>query len=201
MGWTMMRRLGKRKALGWKAAAISIAGMYLLQPLAYADSSVQVLQAAGEIPAKAVQTAKPLEAKITKEQAVKHMIDLFPALKDATVSQVTLGDVNLFPPNPNVWNIQWEITRGSTSSSFSSRVDSQTGDLLTTSFPTFLNEQNTAFYPPKYSQDQAQDLAKAFIRKAVPMYLPTRSKLMIGLNSTISRCSGRYSTISISTYR
>ncbi|MBP1154178.1 MULTISPECIES: YcdB/YcdC domain-containing protein [unclassified Paenibacillus] len=133
--------------------------------------------------------AKPVkaEAKITKDEAVAIVKNLFPKLKlkDAQAVRVELGDNHSYPPQyQNVWTISWQVTSGNSSHGFDSKVDSMTGDLLQTHLYFPMDESNEAYYPPKVSKEEALELAKAFIQKASPT---------LSLNSLKPMDQSRYS--------
>ena len=123
--------------------------------------------AAGEIPMPESVTPDPTKAKFTKEEAVVKVKSLFPVLKDATTSSISLGNNHSFPAPENqmVWEIQWNYQSGNTGYGFSSSVDAMTGDLIST-YISFPIDENVAYYPPKLSKEQALIQAKAFITKA-----------------------------------
>lgn len=108
-------------------------------------------------------------AKITKEQAIAKVRELFPVLKEATVNQVEYGIHNVYPAPSyqDVWTIHWQVEVGNGSHSFSSRVDAITGDLMST-YITFPRQGNKVYYPPKLTREQASEQAKAFLAKAAP---------------------------------
>ncbi|MNO25295.1 Endo-1,4-beta-xylanase A precursor [compost metagenome] len=161
-----------------KAALITTVALALLLPggLAAADSSSvsavavpSVMDAGGQ----AAVTPDPSKAKITEDQAVAKARELFPVLKEATLSGVRLGGDNSWPPSGNqmIWDISWSYEIGSTSYGFSSRIDALTGDLVNTyiSYP-FL--QQDSYYPPKLTRAEALEQARKFIAKAAPSLGP-----------------------------
>ncbi len=113
--------------------------------------------------------ADPSRAKITKEQAIAKVRELFPVLAEATVFQVEYGIHNVYPApsNQDVWTIHWQVEVGNGSYGFDSKVDAITGDLMST-YISFPRQGNKAYYPPKLTREQALEKAKAFIVKAVP---------------------------------
>lgn len=113
--------------------------------------------------------ADPANAKITKEQAIAKVRELFPALEAAKVSRVEYGVNNVYPApsNQNVWTIHWEVEVGNGSYGFNSQVDAITGDLINT-YISFPRQVAKSYYPPKFTREQALERAKAFIAKAVP---------------------------------
>lgn len=151
----------------------SVAIALLLPPgLAAADSissskTSATSASAQEVTTTAASEADPSKVKFTQEQAVAKLRELFPSLKDATVSSVQLGSTQSYPPpvNQMIWNIQWTIQEGNGSHGFNSRVDAINGDILDT-YLYFSRENNDAYYPPKISQTQALEIAKAFVAKA-----------------------------------
>lgn len=124
--------------------------------------------AAGDVPSSESITPDPTKAKFSKEDAVKKVKTLFPILKDATTSTITLGNRNRFPlpENQMVWEIQWNYQDGNSSHSFSSSVDAMSGDLINIYISLPYNNDNIAYYPPKLSKEDALIEAKAFIAKA-----------------------------------
>jgi len=128
---------------------------------------IKLAIAAGEIPMPGYTTPNPAKAKFTKEEAVTKVKSLFPILKDATPSSVSLGNNHSLPAPENqmVWDIQWNYQSGNTSYGFNSSVDAMTGDLIST-YISFPIDENVAYYPPKLSKEQALQEAKAFITKA-----------------------------------
>jgi hypothetical protein len=121
-------------------------------------------------PAGTPSSVDPAKAKISEEQAVAKVRELFPAFKDAQMSSAELttnsgmGDAENSDP---VWRIQWSFQRGNTSYGFSSEVNAVTGDLLQVGFPYNLFPE-TSYYPPKVKKEQAKALAYEFVGKAVP---------------------------------
>ncbi len=164
-----------------KVALVSAITCSVLLPqgLVFADSggsstSVKVTSdrlklaiASGEIPMPESVTPDPTKAKFTKEQAITKVKSLFPILKDATPSSVSLGNNHSFPAPDNqmVWDIQWNYQMGNTSNGFNSSVDAMTGDLIST-YISFPIDEKVAYYPPKFSKEQALKEATAFITKA-----------------------------------
>ncbi|GIP37020.1 peptidase M4 [Paenibacillus sp. J31TS4] len=169
------KRTSKRK---WPkvAAAITALSIASLTPTAvFADAATEkwmLMQAAGEIPMSPSTEVKP-EAKITGDDAVAAVRKLFPQFENYTVTSVNLGDTGSYPPRyQNVWTIQWELRDGNGSYGFSSMVDSMTGEILQASMPYEDKFGEPTYYPAKVSQEEALDLAKAFIRKAAPSLDP-----------------------------
>ncbi|WP_410514201.1 S-layer homology domain-containing protein [Paenibacillus sp. BR2-3] len=159
-----------------KAALITTVALALLVPSGLAGAASKSITATASPSAVSVKpssseasTADQAKVKFTKEQAIAKLKELFPVLKDASVSHVELGSNNSYPAPANqmVWNIQWEYRVGNGGYGFGSQVDAITGDLINTyiSFPLLGNEN---YYPPKLSQDQALEKAQAFVAKAVP---------------------------------
>lgn len=123
----------------------------------------------------ASSTPDTSKVKYSKEAAVAKVKELFPVLKDAKVINVELGSSNSFPPpvNQMIWYIQWQYQIGSSSHGFSSEVDAINGDLISTHLYFQEREnQNQNFYPPKFTEAQALEKAKAFIAKAAPSIKP-----------------------------
>ncbi|OMF21602.1 S-layer homology domain-containing protein [Paenibacillus sp. FSL H8-0259] len=157
-----------------RTALITSVALALLLPggLAAADSgytSVRVpLSTAAAGQAANSAAPDPAKAKITQEQAIAKLRELFPVLKEATVSNVRLG-TDSYPPSGNqmVWNVQWQYQLGSSGYGFSSLVDAMTGDLVNTyiSYPML---RENAFYPPEFSREEALAKARSFIAAAAP---------------------------------
>lgn len=151
----------------------SVAIALLLPPgLAAADSisssKITVTTAsAQEGTNTAVSEADPSKVKFTQEQAVAKLRELFPSLKDATVSDVQLGSTQSYPApvNQMIWNVHWQVQDGNGSYGFNSTVDAINGDIIST-YLSFSRENNDTFYPPKVSQAQALEIAKTFVAKA-----------------------------------
>ncbi|MDQ0194626.1 YcdB/YcdC domain-containing protein [Paenibacillus wynnii] len=157
-----------------KAALISSVAFGLLLPAGLAGAAttktkeaVTVTALAAPAEKAASASADPAKVKFTKEAAIAKLKELFPILKDATVSNVQLGVSNMYPAplNQMVWTIQWEYRVGNGGYGFSSSVDAINGDLLNTyiSYPLLENE---SYYPPKLTKEQALEKAQAFISKA-----------------------------------
>ncbi|TJY41106.1 hypothetical protein E5161_15525 [Cohnella pontilimi] len=165
--WRERKRL-KRKAI----VVMTALSLFLMQNGAFAASSSVMFASSSAGVSTAADTAdfeKPAEPKITKDEAVAKVRSLFPQLAGAQVQDVQLGNPNRYPPgNPNVWTIQWNYTKGTSSYGFNSAVDSLTGELLETSLFYPFDEGNEVYYPPKVSKEDALKLAKAFIGKAAP---------------------------------
>ncbi|OAB41465.1 YcdB/YcdC domain-containing protein [Paenibacillus glacialis] len=128
---------------------------------------VKLAIASGQIPIPGSVTSDPTKAKFTKEEAITKVKSLFPILKDATPSSVSFANNHSFPASNNqmVWDIQWNYQTGNTSNGFNSYVDAMTGDLIST-YLSFPIDENVAYYPPKFSKEQALKEATAFITKA-----------------------------------
>ncbi|MFB7813882.1 YcdB/YcdC domain-containing protein [Paenibacillus chitinolyticus] len=110
------------------------------------------------------------EAKITKEQAIGRLRELFPNLKNAEVSSASLGEsTDRYPPVPRlVWTISWSVTKGNSTSSFHSVVDARTGDVWSTLFPSEWIKEEESFYPPAVNQEKAAQIALELVKKAIP---------------------------------
>ncbi|WP_068775668.1 YcdB/YcdC domain-containing protein [Paenibacillus sp. FJAT-26967] len=111
------------------------------------------------------------QVKITKDQVIARLRELFPALNKAEVVRAELGTTaDSFPPEPGpIWSIQWEVKDGNSSSGFSSRVDASSGDILSLSIPGGrYSESGEPYYPGKITEQEAAEKAVAFIKKAVP---------------------------------
>lgn len=164
-----------------RSFAIGLAAFSLMLPAvsAGAASNAQSTQASKSSASKDMHDVAILNStdlsvadhskvKFTQEQAVAKVKELFPVLKDAQVQQVTLGITNQFPKPKNqmVWSIEWNINSGDTYYGFESRVDAITGDLISTHIQTQQHEQDS-YYPPKVTKEEAIELAKNFISKAI----------------------------------
>jgi hypothetical protein len=177
-----------KKRSTWKRASRTVLaaalGTSLLQPMAAMANpeaiAVEVTQEAAvsgdmqAMPAKPVpvsietNSTKEASVKVSKDEAVAKMRELFPILKDATVQNVELGDSHSYPPPPgDVWTIHWEYRSGNGSHGFSSRIDATTGDVLSM-YAYFPGADNEPFYPAKLSRAEALEQAKAIIPKAAP---------------------------------
>ncbi|KTD88619.1 YcdB/YcdC domain-containing protein [Paenibacillus etheri] len=152
----------------------SVALALLLPPsLAAADptsvsSNTSVTQVSAQAPTTTTTSeADPTKVKFTQEQAVAKLRELFPSLKDATVNNVQLGSNQSYPvpTNQMIWNIQWQIQEGNMGHGFSSEIDAINGDIINT-YISYPRENNESYYPPKVSQPQALEIAKAFVAKA-----------------------------------
>lgn len=152
----------------------SVALALLLPPgLAAADttsvsSNTTVTQVSAQAPVTTTNSEADLtKVKFTQEQAIAKLRELFPSLKDATVNNVQLGSNQSYPPPANqmIWNIQWQIQEGNSGYGFSSEVDAINGDIIST-YISYPRENNESYYPPKVSQTQALEIAKAFVAKA-----------------------------------
>ncbi|XEC95546.1 YcdB/YcdC domain-containing protein [Paenibacillus tarimensis] len=110
------------------------------------------------------------EAKVTKEEAEAKLRALFPVLEQARLERVEFGNPNVYPPRDEaVWNFQWLIDEGNSSYGFSTTVDALNGDVLNYHRPYGISaDENQAYYPPKVSEDEAEEIAEAFIGKASP---------------------------------
>lgn len=160
-----------------KAALITTVALALMLPgnLAAAESgagtspAVTQMQAAGDTSGS--KTAPdPANAKITKDEAVAKVRQLFPLLENATVSNVQFGnDGNSYPPEEKqmIWIIQWQYSIGNSGYGFSSTVDAMNGDLIST-YLHFPLAENVTYYPPKFSRTEALEKAKNFISAAAP---------------------------------
>lgn len=151
---------------------MTVLSLSLMPMSAYAQSSTTsaagtVVSVDAKSSSAAAETRSVPQAKITKDEAVVIVKTLFPKLKDAEASRVELGNNHSFPaPYQNVWDISWEIRRGNSSYGFNSMVDSMTGELLQTHLSTPFDDESYAYYPPKVTEEEALELAKAFIIKA-----------------------------------
>lgn len=170
-GWPVWSRTALAAA-AISIAAVQPAGVMAASEAAYSTTGVSV-EVTGLAQASAGQASSSTPApvaKITKEQAVEKVRSLFPEqLKDASVTQVELGDNSSYPPrNQNVWTIHWQYTVGNGSYGFSSMVDSITGDLVQHEFHYPQLFDDTAYYPPAFSREAALEVAQEFIRRASP---------------------------------
>ncbi|HJV44240.1 MAG TPA: YcdB/YcdC domain-containing protein [Bacillota bacterium] len=143
--------------------------------LSLMQSSISASQMVEQTDAVTIAGQKQLKpnsenVKFSKEQAITKLRELFPLLNQAEAENIELGNSHTYPPPPNqmVWNIQWAIKDGTSSFGFNSEVDAISGDLISTNLYTPFNEDDLAYYPPKISEKEALELAKAFLAKAVP---------------------------------
>ncbi|MFS0838212.1 YcdB/YcdC domain-containing protein [Paenibacillus sp. 1P03SA] len=132
----------------------------------------KVVSGSAPVPAAEIPDSAKLEkeAKITKEQAIARLRELFPDLKKAEVSSAKLDDsADGYPPLPGLaWTISWSVTQGNSTTSFHSRVDARTGDVLSTAIPDDRLQEKESFYPPAVNQEKAAQIALDFVKKAVP---------------------------------
>ncbi|ASA23876.1 S-layer homology domain-containing protein [Paenibacillus donghaensis] len=171
-----------------KAALITTVALTLMLPAGLANAAVSSSSATGGAMSSAPATATtsvssepaveganpsvpadPAKVKFTKEQAIAKLKELFPTIKDATVSNVELGINNTFPvpEYQMVWSIQWQYQVGERGYGFSSQVDAITGDIIST-YLSIPGEDNQAYYPPEFTEAQALEKAKEFIGRAAP---------------------------------
>ncbi|ULO08582.1 S-layer homology domain-containing protein [Paenibacillus sp. 19GGS1-52] len=161
-----------------RAALITSVALALLLPAGLAGASSSTATSAATFVSSTTSSAQttattdkadPTKVKITKEEAIAKVKELFPALKEATASSVELGSSTSYPPLPNqmAWTIQWQYRVGNSTYGFSSTVDANNGDLINTYISMPLQE-NASYYPPELSQAQALKKVEAFIVKAVP---------------------------------
>ncbi|NUU60368.1 YcdB/YcdC domain-containing protein [Paenibacillus agri] len=161
-----------------RTALVATVALSLLLPagLAGAASSGTVSSSTVNVSASAVSdsaantevvTADPSKVKFSKEAAIAKVKELFPILKDATVNSTELGSTNSYPPRPNqmIWNTQWQYQDGNSGYGFNSEVDALNGDLINIHL-YFFNQNNESYYPPKVTEAQALEKARAFIAKA-----------------------------------
>lgn len=178
-----------------KTVLVTSVALALLLPggLAAADSSFITQMAAPTAtaaaePASSAAAPDPSKVKFSQEQAVAKVRELFPVLKDASASNVRLG-TDSYPPSGNqmVWNIQWQYQIGNSGYGFSSLVDAITGDLVNTyiSYPVF--RDNGAFYPPKFSREEALAKARSFAVRAAPTLAGTELVLEDNDQASIGR--------------
>ncbi|AIQ60593.1 S-layer homology domain-containing protein [Paenibacillus borealis] len=157
-----------------RTALITSVTLALLLPGGLASAASAVTSEMTAVPVTAAgPTANsaapdPAKAKFTQEQAIAKVKELFPVLKEATVSNVRLG-TDSYPPSGNqmVWNIQWQYQLGNSGYGFSSLVDAMTGDLVSTyiSYPML---RENAYYPPQFSREEALAKARSFTALAAP---------------------------------
>ncbi|WNR47046.1 S-layer homology domain-containing protein [Paenibacillus roseipurpureus] len=114
--------------------------------------------------------ANPVDAKISKDEAVERIRKLFPLLQDADTQSVNFGDPYTYPPSKDkVWTIQWQLKTENGGFGFSSKVDAMNGDILQMYVPT-LNDprSNISHFPPKVTREQAKQLAKDYVIQLAP---------------------------------
>ncbi|SEG03472.1 YcdB/YcdC domain-containing protein [Paenibacillus sp. UNC499MF] len=177
----------KRAVRLHKAGLLTVAGSLgvglLLPGNIYADNKLSTPAYRFQEDAKVVTGITPVpstdvrvnaklekEAKITKEQAIARLKELFPDLKKAEVSSAKLDDsTDSYPPASGLfWTITWSVTTGNSTSSFHSTVDAEIGDVLSTAFPPDRLQEEESFYPPAVNQEKAVQIALDFVKKAVP---------------------------------
>jgi hypothetical protein len=112
----------------------------------------------------------PSNAKVSKEEAIAKLKELFPRLEKAEVDRVELGVSNVYPPPANqmIWSIHWSYRMGNSSYGFSSQSDAMTGDLVSMHLHFPVDEEEEAYYPPKVSKEEALTIGKSFAVKAAP---------------------------------
>jgi hypothetical protein len=135
-------------------------------PASVSESGTGIAKEAKAANSAAANPAPGEKAKISKEEAAKKMVALFPVLNEAKLEDAsyTEGTDNSF--NESVWMLTWTITRGNSTYSFSASVDGMTGDVLNFYQPEYVSNESKAYYPPEISQEQAEKAAKAFIVQA-----------------------------------
>jgi len=172
----------KKRWVSGRSVVIPMLSLAMLQPAVYvgAESGNTVFISAQTVSAVQgeVIPANPENVKVTKEEAIEKIRELFPMLKDAQVSEVELGDSHVYPPPANqmVWNIGWHYQKGNSGYGFNSRVDAMTGELISTHIGFPMDEENVAYYPPKVSREEALKKAEAFIKKAAPSLSNVKEK-------------------------
>ncbi|MEC0246715.1 S-layer homology domain-containing protein [Paenibacillus chitinolyticus] len=136
------------------------------------QENAKIVSGSGPVqPAESSDSVMPeKEAKITKEQAIGRLRELFPDLTKAEVSSASLGEsTDRYPPVPRlVWTLSWSVTKGNSTSSFNSVVDARTGDVWSTSFPGVWLKEEESFYPPAVNQEKAAQIALELVKKAIP---------------------------------
>ncbi|BFH62354.1 YcdB/YcdC domain-containing protein [Paenibacillus azoreducens] len=106
------------------------------------------------------------KAKISKEEAAKKMIALFPILEQAKLAGSSYNENDDSMGNESVWTLNWSITKGNSTFGFDTSVDAITGDVLNFYQPYNLSYEDKAYYPPEITREQAEKAAKDFIAKA-----------------------------------
>ncbi|MED5016400.1 S-layer homology domain-containing protein [Paenibacillus chibensis] len=107
-------------------------------------------------------------AKVTKEQAVQTMISLFPILKDYKLENASYSENENSDASGAAWMLNWSVTKGKSSYYFTTNVNAVTGEILNFNQPMNVSNEDSAYYPPEVSKEQAEKAAKDFIRKAAP---------------------------------
>ncbi|SFM13869.1 S-layer homology domain-containing protein [Salibacterium qingdaonense] len=112
----------------------------------------------------------PADADITKDEAVKKLRTVLPALEEAEVQQVELrrDSGTLSGSGELEWDVRWEYSEGSSSYGFSGIVNAVTGDVIRASILGPMNEDTKAYYPPDISEEEAAAKAEEVIKTAVP---------------------------------
>lgn len=146
-------------------------GLSLLQIPVWAGASPESISGTGtamakESPAAPAGAATGEKAKITKEEAAKKMIALFPVLQEAKLQDTEYSEGMNNPGTESVWMLTWTVTKGNSTYSFTTGVDAVTGDVLSFYQPEYLSPDNKAYYPPEISKAQAEKAAKDFIAQA-----------------------------------
>ncbi|WP_342480599.1 YcdB/YcdC domain-containing protein [Paenibacillus sp. FSL L8-0340] len=158
-----------------KAALITTVALALLLPAGFASAESGLVPPAASAEAKSGGTAASSAradaalAKITQDEAVAKLRELFPVLKSANVTRVQLGNNDYYSAGTTqmAWTIEWEYQVDSGGYGFSSIIDAVTGDLINTYINVPLVD-DTAYYPPKLSRAEALEKARSFITAAMP---------------------------------
>lgn len=159
-----MKRSMKGKLLA-TVLSLSLLQIPVYGGLAYAANSVTSEISAAPISAGA-GVLDESQAKISKDEAVERLRQLFPELKDAEVVSVDLGNPNQYPPSTEmIWTIQWNMSIENGSYGFDSAIDAITGDVITYYYPL---PKEDSYYPAKVSKEEAEKIAKQFISSASP---------------------------------
>jgi len=125
-------------------------------------------------PAVPVQSVKPVPpstsvnlpgAKFTADEAIAKLREWFPALQKAQARGTAFRD----PKNKLLLSVQWELRDRNSTTGFESSIDLATGDLVQVYFPTDrFGSGEDAYYPPKYTEEEARKLAEKQIRLWMP---------------------------------
>lgn len=185
----MNQKKNRQKVLIQKAAIAAVLSVCLLQQVAAADgyktddktsnSITQSVSGSGNAsssntnatPAvKAPEDSNKKKPKITQDQAVAKIREIFPQFKEAELGSVSLDTQNQYPHGSDmVWNIQWNYQVGNMGYGFGSQVDAVTGEILQVDFSPWRElMRDSVHYPPTYTKEQAEELAKDLIRKIAP---------------------------------
>ncbi|MHA0856090.1 S-layer homology domain-containing protein [Paenibacillus sp. CMAA1364] len=148
-----------------KVALLTMITCSLLLPQSYVFATSETAPRV-----ETLTTSSTSKVAFSKEKAVAKVKNLFPILKNAETSNITLGSNNNYPGSADqkMWDIQWRYKSENTELSFSSQVDATTGNLISAYIYYPLGEIDS-YYPPKLTRDQAKIEAKKFAVNALSL--------------------------------